>query len=231
MTEWAFRSGLDRYIVPFGMAVSYAVVRSKGPAAPLLPSGGGGDAVAATSSVGHSPMASARPLAAHPGLAAAASMSVLLAYVAFAARCPAKPACNAVHAWASLFGVLAFALLRNAHPAARGVYSRLLAAAGQNSLELFLAQYHVWLALDTRAVLTLLPGWPLLNALLASWVFAVVADQLADTFGFFAGVLVPAGSDTVTLVTRLVLFTAGVLALGLAQEWVTATATTGALPG
>ena len=49
------------------------------------------------------------------------------------------------------------------------------------SLELFLAQYHVWLANDTRALLVLVPGWPMLNTALVAVVFVAVARTLAHS--------------------------------------------------
>ncbi len=50
----------------------------------------------------------------------------------------------------------------------------------QISLELFLAQYHVWLALDTQGLLVLLPGFPILNTILTSLIFVVLAHQLSE---------------------------------------------------
>ncbi len=44
---------------------------------------------------------------------------------------------------------------------------------------MFLAQYHVWLANDTRALLVLVPGWPMLNTVLVAVVFVAVARTLA----------------------------------------------------
>jgi len=52
----------------------------------------------------------------------------------------------------------------------------------QVSLELFLTQYHLWLAFDTQGLLVVLPGHPWANAMLTTVVFVVVANELAKAF-------------------------------------------------
>lgn len=51
--------------------------------------------------------------------------------------------------------VLAFVMLRNATQTLRDFHSRLFAWLGRFSLETFILQYHIWLAADTKALLSL----------------------------------------------------------------------------
>lgn len=46
------------------------------------------------------------------------------------------------------------------------------------SPQLFIAQYHIWLAADTHGVLVLVPGYPVLNALITSFIFVCVAHEI-----------------------------------------------------
>ncbi|PSN53759.1 hypothetical protein C0J52_06243 [Blattella germanica] len=54
---------------------------------------------------------------------------------------------------------------------------------GRISLELFISQYHIWLAADTHGVLVLVPGYPVLNVMVTSFIFVCVAHEVhAVTF-------------------------------------------------
>ena len=60
--------------------------------------------------------------------------------------------------WHSLISpvvILAFVVLRNASQGLRNVHSRLFAWLGRCSLETFVLQYHIWLAANTKDVLSL----------------------------------------------------------------------------
>lgn len=62
----------------------------------------------------------------------------------------------------------------------------------QISLELFLAQYHIFLARDTSAVLVFLPGFPVLNSLLTTSAFVYVSAGLSEAFNGLMPLLIPA---------------------------------------
>eukprot|EP00045_Choanoeca_perplexa_P013384 m.151639 g.151639 ORF g.151639 m.151639 type:complete len:207 (-) comp16343_c0_seq2:535-1155(-) len=110
------------------------------------------------------------------------AMALLLSYAGFAAHCENKAVCNEWHSYLSPGVMLAFILLRNAHPTARRYHSWLFASVGKVSLELFLAQYHLWLAFDTQGLLVFIPGHFWLNMALTTAVFVVVANMLAEAF-------------------------------------------------
>ena len=45
-------------------------------------------------------------------------------------------------------------------------------------LQLFIAQYHIWLADDTHAILVLVPGYALLNHIVTTFIFVCVAHEI-----------------------------------------------------
>lgn len=45
-------------------------------------------------------------------------------------------------------------------------------------VQLFITQYHIWLAADTHGVLVLVHDFPLLNLMLTSIIFIVVSDNI-----------------------------------------------------
>uniref|UniRef100_A0A182SUU9 Cas1p 10 TM acyl transferase domain-containing protein n=1 Tax=Anopheles maculatus TaxID=74869 RepID=A0A182SUU9_9DIPT len=57
-------------------------------------------------------------------------------------------------------------------------YSSFFAWFGKISLELFLCQYHIWLAADRNGVLVLLPGFPTVNVLITSFIFVCVSHEI-----------------------------------------------------
>jgi hypothetical protein len=191
--EWAFRSELDRFVVPFGMICAFVAARFRSELAAAFPG--------ARSGVEPRWAAVLSWLVGRPALVLLMSLAVFASYVFYATTCTDKVACNAVHAWASLFPIAAYVAARNAWPAARGTFSAVMAVVGQNSLELFLVQYHVWLAHDTKALLTLVPGYWLLNAAATTVVFVAVSLQLNTTLGYFARLLTPEG-DALAALTR-----------------------------
>ena len=62
--------------------------------------------------------------------------------------------------------------------------------------QLFIAQYHIWLANDTHGILVLLPGHPLLNFLLTTTVFVLIAQDVRDVTVQLQKILVPKDRKT-----------------------------------
>eukprot|EP00052_Salpingoeca_macrocollata_P019626 m.163104 g.163104 ORF g.163104 m.163104 type:complete len:320 (+) comp21025_c0_seq4:1452-2411(+) len=178
--EWYFRSALDRYAWCFGMLVSFAAIQlqSRWKSSTSLYTAG----------------------------AVVAAALVVVGYVFFSAHCGSKPECNAVHPWSSLLLLLAYVVLRNSVPLLRNTYSPWMARAGQMSLELFLGQYHMWLAWDTKGLLVLLPGFPLLNFVLTSGVFLLCVQVLWRSLGVVCDFLLAEDGKS----PRLALFLGGV---------------------
>lgn len=84
-----------------------------------------------------------------------ASMAALPAYLVIIRRCPDKYDYNWWHPMISPLPILAIVVLRNATQTLRDYHSRLFAWLGRFSLETFILQYHIWLAADTKALLSL----------------------------------------------------------------------------
>ncbi|KAF3833751.1 hypothetical protein F7725_024954 [Dissostichus mawsoni] len=81
-------------------------------------------------------------------------------------------------------------------------------------VQLFICQYHIWLAADTKGILVLIPGNPSLNILVSTFIFVCVAHEISLITNDLAQVIIP--KDNVALLKRLGavgLFTLGVLLL------------------
>lgn len=70
-------------------------------------------------------------------------------------------------------------------------YSSFFAWFGRISLELFVCQYHIWLAADTHGVLVLIPSYPVANALATSFVFVCVCHEVHHITEILTPVMVP----------------------------------------
>jgi len=78
-------------------------------------------------------------------------------------------------------------------------YSFLFNWFGKISLELYLCSFHVWLAADSNGVLVLLPGYPVMNMLITSFIFLSVAHELHLISKSIAHYCVPANNWKICL--------------------------------
>ncbi|MGH0135096.1 UNVERIFIED_CONTAM: hypothetical protein FKN15_019503 [Acipenser sinensis] len=97
--------------------------------------------------------------------------------------------------------ILAFILIRNIPGYARSVYSSFFAWFGKISLELFICQYHIWLAADTKGILVLIPGNPVLNIIISTFIFVCVAHEISQITNELAQIAIP--KDGSALLKRL----------------------------
>ncbi|XP_072033717.1 N-acetylneuraminate (7)9-O-acetyltransferase-like [Amphiura filiformis] len=191
--EWWFRWQLDRYIVPYGMtfALCYCTLQVTGRLRDTTPEnllpGGAGLVLVILGIIG------------------------VLTYTIHSFSCPSKPSCNSVHTYLSVFPITGFILLRNTLGYIRSRYSYFFAWFGTISLELFIGQYHVWLAQDTKGVLVLLPGFPSLNIAVSSFIFVFIAHEIASLTGEITKLVIP--SETKELLKRLLMFVVLLLCL------------------
>ena len=58
-------------------------------------------------------------------------------------------------------------------------------------IQLFVAQYHIWLAADTHGLLVLLPGYAVMNVILSSFIFVCAAHEIHDVTARLLPHLVP----------------------------------------
>uniref|UniRef100_A0A3Q2FXB1 CAS1 domain containing 1 n=1 Tax=Cyprinodon variegatus TaxID=28743 RepID=A0A3Q2FXB1_CYPVA len=181
--EWWFRWKLDRFAVIHGMvfAFLYLVLQKR-----QVLSEGKGEAL-------------------FPGkisnLLLFLSVVSFITYSIWASSCKTKTECNEMHPFISVVQILAFILIRNIPGYARSVYSSFFSWFGKISLELFICQYHIWLAADTKGILVLIPGNPTLNILVSTFIFVCVAHEVSLITNDLAQVVIP--KDSMALLRKL----------------------------
>ncbi|KAK2830246.1 hypothetical protein Q5P01_018177 [Channa striata] len=181
--EWWFRWKLDRFAVIHGMvfAFIYLVLQK----CQVLSEGKGEALFSAKIS----------------SLLLFLSVVFFITYSIWASSCKTKTECNEMHPYISVVQILAFILIRNIPGYARSIYSSFFAWFGKISLELFICQYHIWLAADTKGILVLIPGNPSLNIMISTFIFVCVAHEISLITNDLAQVVIP--KDTVALLKRL----------------------------
>ncbi|XP_028926669.1 N-acetylneuraminate 9-O-acetyltransferase [Ornithorhynchus anatinus] len=181
--EWWFRWKLDRYVVFHGMVFAFVYLALQKQQA--LSEGKG------------EPLFSTRV----SNCLLFVSVVSFLTYSIWASSCKNKAECNELHPSVSVVQILAFVLIRNIPGYARSVYSSFFAWFGRISLELFICQYHIWLAADTRGVLVLIPGNPVLNVAVSTFIFVCAAHEVSQITNDLARVFIP--KDGAALLRRL----------------------------
>ncbi|XP_064204331.1 N-acetylneuraminate 9-O-acetyltransferase isoform X1 [Anguilla rostrata] len=171
--EWWFRWKLDRFVVIHGMlfAFAYLVLQKF----QVLSEGKG------------EPLFSTRI----SNCLLFVSVVSFLTYSIWASSCRNKTECNELHPYISVVQILAFILIRNIPGYARSLYSSFFAWFGKISLELFICQYHIWLAADTKGILVLVPGNPMLNIIISTFIFVCVAHEISQITNELAQVVIP----------------------------------------
>ncbi|XP_043225146.1 N-acetylneuraminate 9-O-acetyltransferase-like [Amphibalanus amphitrite] len=184
--QWWFRWQLDRFSVGYGMVFAFLYVLARR----------------------HLPLDDNSPgnlLSGNLALTAAfLSLAGLGVYSTFTFMCSSKPDCNRVHPYIVFIPILSFIVLRNMVGLLRTRYSSLFAWFGRISLELFIGQYHIWLAANTYGVLVLVPLYPVLNVLITTFIFVCVSLEVHNITNELAPVLVP--SDWRLCVRNCVIF-------------------------
>ncbi|KAM6903155.1 N-acetylneuraminate (7)9-O-acetyltransferase [Lycodopsis pacificus] len=195
--EWWFRWKLDRFAVIHGMlfAFLYLVLQK----CQVLSEGKGEALFSAKIS----------------NLLLFLSVVSFITYSIWASSCKTKTECNEMHPYISVVQILAFILIRNIPGYARSVYSSFFAWFGKISLELFICQYHIWLAADTKGILVLIPGNPSLNIMVSTFIFVCVAHEISLITNDLAQVVIP--KDSVALLKRLAVGLLSLVVLVLAK--------------
>lgn len=88
-------------------------------------------------------------------LAIGLSLLVFPAFWALTRRFPNKIDYNRWQPYISPFPILGYVVLRNSHRHLRNYHSSVFAWLGKCSLETFTLQYHIWLAADTKGLLSI----------------------------------------------------------------------------
>lgn len=106
------------------------------------------------------------------------AMTGIVSYTVFANLCKSKEGCNVYISYITIIPIMSFIILRNTIDFLRERCSFLFSWIGKISLELFVCSYHIWLAADSKGILVLLPGYPVLNVLITTYIFVCVAHEL-----------------------------------------------------
>ncbi|MCJ1274584.1 hypothetical protein MMC21_002381 [Puttea exsequens] len=142
--EWRFRLQLDSYIVYSGMLFAFGMDHPD-----VIPQ-------LATRGERYIPVLIKRQYNRQPlwHLFLLALTGLFIPYQ-FAYQAPDKTFYNKWLPYWSFAPIIAFVIIRNINHRARRTYSPILAWVGRHSLETFILQYHIWLAADTKGLLTL----------------------------------------------------------------------------
>eukprot|EP00118_Oscarella_pearsei_P014946 m.131172 g.131172 ORF g.131172 m.131172 type:complete len:778 (+) comp38040_c0_seq18:156-2489(+) len=200
--EWWFRSGLDRFMAPFGMLFALLVLLAK-------------NFKWINTDFHQLPFNRLTSW-----LLLIASSAIILSYGYFSVTCPSKPECNSTHSWLSFLPVLGFVFLRNVPVLLRSRYSVSFAWMGKISLELFIGQYHIWLANDTHSILVLIPGYPFINAIITTFVFVCAAHEISSICGVLTSYAVTKDAKSMAkrIVVLLLVFAVTLLVHELVRE-------------
>ncbi|XP_047534646.1 N-acetylneuraminate 9-O-acetyltransferase isoform X1 [Vanessa atalanta] len=172
--QWWLDWKQDRYSMTYGImfAAAYLAAQRHGTA------GAAGAALGVAGAAG-------------AALRAAGAAVALAAYAALTLLCADSSACDEIHSYVSFLPVVGYVALRNASAGLRARSSGLFRWFGSVTLELFASQSHIWLAADTHGVLVLVPGAPVLNLMLTSYVFVFAAHEIRKLTGVILPYAVP----------------------------------------
>ncbi|KAK9877974.1 hypothetical protein WA026_020189 [Henosepilachna vigintioctopunctata] len=134
-------------------------------------------------------------------------------YITMTFLCRDEMECNEVHSYVVFIPIISYIILRNISGFLRTRYSSLFAWFGEISLELFISQYHILLAADTHGVLVLLPGYPVMNIILTSFIFVVASHEIHKLTKALLPYAVP--SDWKSIVRNFILFLAILVPIGI----------------
>lgn len=137
----------------------------------------------------------------------------LVCYEIFTFLCQNELECSEIHSYIAFIPILSYAILRNISGVLRTRYSSLFAWFGRIFLELFVSQYHIWLAADTHGVLVLVPGYPVLNVIITSFIFVCAAHEMHRLTEILVPYAVP--EDWRLVLRNIILFLAILVPIGI----------------
>lgn len=161
ISDWRFRWSLDRYSTLYGMLFAFGMLI--------------GRRLKMFNEANGESVLESRKLT---WLLCLLSIVGIGVYGTFTALCQTKQQCNSVHSYIAFIPILSYLCLRNLRGWLRTKYSAFFAWFGRVSLELFIGQYHIWLAADTHGLLVLIPGYPVMNVVVTSFVFVCISHDI-----------------------------------------------------
>lgn len=196
MHEWFFRSSLDRYVWIYGMLCAW---------------------VHPQYSAFIAFVEAQRPLARNSIRAAVIALCSVVGYFWYVhVYCLPKLEYNEVHPYTSWIPITLFIVLRNMTPTLRLHHLRLYGWLGCITLETYIGQFHVWLKTEMpdgqpKALLEVLPGYPLLNFAVVTAGYVFVSYRLFQLTNTLKNVAVPHSNDWLLLRNCLLMAAGGAI--------------------
>ncbi|KAL3275434.1 hypothetical protein HHI36_020195 [Cryptolaemus montrouzieri] len=134
-------------------------------------------------------------------------------YITMTFLCHDEMECSEIHSYVVFIPIISYIILRNISGFLRTRYSSLFAWFGEISLELFISQYHILLAADTHGVLVLLPGYPVMNMIITSFIFIAASHEIHRLTKILLPYAVP--SDWKLVLRNFILFLAVLVPIGI----------------
>ncbi|KAH1010703.1 hypothetical protein HUJ05_004957 [Dendroctonus ponderosae] len=193
--EWWFRWKLDRYSIIYGMCFSLLLTV--------------GQKYNIFDDNNHSNLFS-------KGMALSATLAAFLGlgtYTTITFLCRNELECSEIHSYVVFIPIVSYIFLRNISGMLRTRYSSFFAWFGEIHLELFLSQYHIWLAADTHGVLVLIPGFPVLNLIITTFLFVCASHEIHQVTNTLLPYAVP--SEWKHVLRNFILFLAILVPIGI----------------
>ncbi|KUJ12728.1 Cas1p-domain-containing protein [Mollisia scopiformis] len=176
--EWRFRISLDLYIVYVGMVLAALTVRRSQLRVEMALPGNLLDTLI---------KASITYRGTFNFVAAVLSTGLLPGFWSLTRRSPDKQDYNWWQPYISFIPILSFVTLRNCHHLLRNYHSVVFAWLGRCSLETYILQYHIWLAGDTKGLLSLGLGPRWLDAFILTPIFLWISWHTSKTTQMLTG--------------------------------------------
>lgn len=127
---------------------------------------------------------------------------------------------NKVHPYTSWIPLTLWILVRNLTPTLRLYNLRLLGWLGCITLETYLCQFHIWLHSDIangqpKYLLTIIPGYPLLNFALCTALYVYIAHRLFELTNQLKNVAIPHDDNRLLLRNILIMWWLGAAVYGI----------------
>ncbi|CAG9761705.1 unnamed protein product [Ceutorhynchus assimilis] len=193
--EWWFRWKLDRYSMIYGMCFSLLLVA--------------GQKYNIFDDNNHYNLFSKR-------VALTGTLAALIGigtYISLSFLCRIELECSEIHSYIVFIPIVSYLFLRNVSGMLRTRFSTFFAWFGEFHLELFLSQYHIWLAADTHGVLVLIPGFPVLNLIVTTFIFVCASHEIHQITEYLIPYAIP--NDWKHVLRNFILFLALMVPIGI----------------
>ncbi|CAB0017001.1 unnamed protein product [Nesidiocoris tenuis] len=195
ISEWWVRWKMNRYSMCYGVVFGLALVTVQ--------------KYNLIDDSNHSNVLSKRPALA----TAFTALAGMTAASSYAFLCPTSLDCDEVHSYSTFVPIVSFIILRNLSGFLRSRYSSMFAWFGKISLELCFCQIHIWLAADSHGVLVFVPGYPVLNVLITSFIFVCAAHEIRHITMTLLPYIVP--SDWRIVIRNFIIFLLILVPIGI----------------